>query len=232
MIDLRKIDAIQKIAQRVAALSLVIFIALIVGSYIQLRSMNRRINQKTQELIAKDAAIKTKQDEITALDKKLDELKGSAEVMINKYNRVAEANPKVAEQVAQEEIRANPKIGIVLPLVYIHVKDDSQLAKAKEVSDKLQANGFILPEIQRVTVAPPKTQVRYFHEEDKDSEDVKEIVSLVSGERINVDAIFLKGYPNYKPRRYELWFGADFQPPPRLPGVEQIDKPVRLKPVQ
>lgn len=257
MIDLKKLDAIQKILKRVAILSLVIFVGLIAFSAYQLYSINRQITAKSKELDEKLKQIKEKDDELASKQQQLEALEKNYAALNNLYGKTVAAAPASASQTAVNEIAANPKtaqatidvieanpmIARILPCVYIQIKDESQRAKAKEIVDKLKASGFIAPGIENVAEkAPPKTELRYFNQGDVTSSDVKNIVSILNGENIQVEAKFIKteepavrgnGTAN-KTRawRYELWFGADFSPPMRLPGVGKIAQPLRVKPVQ
>lgn len=261
MIDLKKLDAIQKILKRVAALSLVLFVALIAFSGYQLYSINRQIAEKSKELDDKIKWIKQKDDELAAKQAQLDALEKRYETLNNLYGKTVDADPEIAKQTAVKIIEANPRTAQatidvleanprtarILPRVYIQIKDESQRPKARETADKLKAGGFIAPGIENVAEkSPAKTELRYFNQGDATSGDVRNIVSILNGENIKVEEKFIKtdeqvvrgnGTANkIRARHYELWFGADFpppvRPPLRLPGVGKVDQPLRVKPVQ
>jgi len=255
MIDLKKLDAIQKIAQRVALLSLVVFILLIAFSGYKLYSINRQIDDKSKELEDKINWIKQKDEELAAKQAQLKELTDKYATLNRLYSQTVAASPESAKQAAVQEIEANPKTAqatiavieanpvtarILPPRVYIQIKDDSQRARAKEVVEKLRAGGFIAPGIEGVgEKAPPKTELRYFNQGDAAINDVRNIVEILKGENISVKETFVSGQENsnkIRARHYELWFGADFPPPARppyrLPGVEKLDKPLPIKPIK
>ena len=253
MIDLKKLDAIQKIAQRVALLSLVIFIILIAFSGYKLYSINRQIDDKSKELEDKINWIKQKDEELAAKQAQLDALAKKYGRLSDLYGKTVAAAPESAKQAAVREIEANPKTAqatidvieanpvtakILPPRVYIQIKDESQRARAKEVAEKLKAGGLIVPGIENVgEKAPPQTELRYFNQAA--SNEVSNITDILQGENIKVKEVLVPGQENankIRARHYELWFGADFPPPARppyrLPGVEKSDHPIRVKPVQ
>jgi hypothetical protein len=251
MIDLKKLDAIQKVSQRVAILSLVVFFALIAFSIYQLYSINRKIAQKADELLKKEAEIKDRESKIAALDQKIAELGQQYKTLDDLYGKTVAADPESAKRAAVTEIEANPKTAqatiavieanpmtarLLPPRVYIQIQDDSQRARAKEIAAKLKAGGFIAPGIENVGKnAPDKTELRFFNAGDESSNDINNIASILSGEGIRVKKTLIPGHETsnkIRARHYELWFGADFPPPVRLPGVGKIDQPLRVKPVQ
>jgi Tfp pilus assembly protein PilE len=217
MFDEKKLRSIQRVSQVIAALSIVAFFALIAYSAYKLYSINRQTAEAAEKLNAVKAEeaklaaeVKSKQNTIAALDDKIKALN-------NIYGRIANADPELVRQATKEAIDASPNAAQALPRIYIHIKDQTQRPRARQIANKLQASGFIVPGIEIVGErAPRSTQLRYFREGDDESADVKTILGLLRSENVKVDSDFNQRYAvanKIRPRHYELWFGDDFRSP-------------------
>ena len=225
MIDERKLKSIKRVSQVIAALSITAFFALIGYSAYKLYSINRETAEATAKLnvVKKEAGqleadIKSKRDEIAELDKKIEAL--------NEINsKISIANPQLVRQAIKEVIDSSPKTADILPRIYVHIKDESQRARARQIVRKLQENKFIVPGIENVgEKASGNTVLKYFHKNDEETADAKKIIELLQSEKIVANAQYIPGSENsnkIRPRHYELWLGADFSPPRPKDIVQQ-----------
>lgn len=234
MIDERKLKSIKRVSQVIAALSIAAFFALIGYSAYKLYSINRETAEATEKLnvVKKEAAqleadIKSKRDEIAELDKKIEAL--------NEINsKISITNPQLVRQAIKEVIDSSPKAAEVLPRIYVHIKDESQRARARQVVSKLQENKFIVPGIENVgEKASSNTVLKYFHKNDEETADAKKIIELLQSEKIAANAQYIPGSENsnkIRPRHYELWLGADFSPPRPKDVQPKPVKQIEIKP--
>ena len=227
MIDERKLKSIKRVSQVIAALSITAFFALIGYSAYKLYSINRETAEATEKLnvVKKEAErleadIQRKRDEIAGLDKKIEAL--------NEINsKISITNPQLVRQAIKEVIESSPRTADVLPRIYVHIKDESQRARARQIVSKLQENKFIVPGIENVgEKASGNTVLKYFHKNDEENADAKKIIELLQSEKVVADARYTPGYESsnkIRPRHYELWLGADFSPPRPKDIAQQKD---------
>ena len=93
--------------------------------------------------------------------------------------------------------------------VFLHIRDEAQRARAKDVADQLVSADWPVPGTERVSTGPEKTVVKYFRAEDKP--EAEQIAAALS--KLNLDAstsdssAFLKSANlNVPPRHFEVWF--------------------------
>jgi chromosome segregation ATPase len=224
VIDERKLKSIKRVSQVIAALSITAFFALIGYSAYKLYSINRETAEATEKLnvVKKEAErleadIEKKRNEIAGLDKKIEAL--------NEVNsKISIMNPQLVRQAIKEVIESSPKAAGALPRIYVHIKDETQRARAKQIVRKLQEDKFIVPGIENVgEKASGNTVLKYFHKNDQETADAKQIIELLQSEKIVATAQYTPGFEDsniVRPRHYELWLGADFSPP-RPKDVQQ-----------
>lgn len=239
MFDERKLKSIKRVSQAIAALSIVVFFALIGYSAYKLYSINRETAEATaklQKVKAEEerltAEVQSKKDTIADLDKRL-------EALNDIYGKVAFApnvDTKVVNEATKKVIDSDPKLARILPRIYIQIKDESQRAKAKQVATALQENGFFIPGIGPFEVVGPKapdtTVLRFYHKTDEETADVEKIIGVLESGKIKVTSQYLPGYENsnkIRPRHYELWFGSDFSPPRSINIQPKVVLPKTIK---
>ncbi len=209
MIDLKKLQTIQKISQIVAVVSLVVFGLLIGASVSRLRSIERKeqeLKDRVAELTTTRARliedIEAKEKKAAALEEKV---KFSQKVL-------ARTPPAAVEQAVREEIEANPRAAQIVSRVYFHIRDEEQRAKAEQVAGLVADGGFLVPGIENVgRNSPSRTELKYFRKDH--SEDVSGILNVLKSAGVQVEAKYVPGYENsrsIRPRHYEVFFGPDF----------------------
>jgi hypothetical protein len=121
-------------------------------------------------------------------------------------NTAASLTPEKAQQAIEESLSNNPEAAKILPRVFIHIRSASQRAKAAEIATTLRSQGYIVPGVQiLVDQGPTETQVRYFHDADKD-EAAKIAATLTASGVADPQTEYVSHYPNVRSRQYEIWF--------------------------
>jgi hypothetical protein len=123
----------------------------------------------------------------------------------------------------------------VPPRVYIHVVNDNQRARAREVARKLQAQGFLVPGVENVGrkgIRQSNSDVRFNPGDEMAAADTAAIRDVLGGFGVKLREIKLSD--NTRPRQYELWLGDDFAGqegttrPELIPGLGPlITRPTR-----
>jgi hypothetical protein len=137
--------------------------------------------------------------------------------------RKALDNPKLSVSMAQaarnyvdvqdyivKTAESDPDSARNLPSrIYIHIRDDRQRDKGKQVKDKLSEEGFIIPDLIKIgEKVPDNIELRYFRKYEKD--EAIRIVDMIRSLNIDAKDVYIPGYENslkIHPRHYELWFG-------------------------
>ena len=126
-------------------------------------------------------------------------------------------SPAIAEQIQKAlVIVANPRAieeryKQLPPRVYIHISDESQREKAKEVEKFLEANGYVVPGIQHVTaVKLSSNELRCFRADKEEVELGQRAVEIlakfgVKNVKLNVQDWGSRAH-GIRPKHYELWF--------------------------
>lgn len=118
---------------------------------------------------------------------------------INSLAAVGQANKSLQPEI-QQALAGLPD------RVYIHIREESQREDAKKISQLLVENGFTVPGIERLSVGPTNTEVRYFFplKQANAARKIAELVNKQTG--IFVKPILFKGFENKtNPKQYELW---------------------------
>jgi uncharacterized protein YoxC len=217
VIDERKLKSLKRASQVIAALSIMAFLALLGYSAYKLYSINRNIADAKENLKDMNAEVERLANDIKVKQKEFDELNEKSKAISEVNDKIANIDRKIVEQAVNEVIQSSPRTADVLPRIYIQIRDESQRPPARRIASRLQANGFIVPGIENVgDKASGSTTVKYFHKNDEEANDAKKIVDILRGEKIMADAKYTSGYDGsnkVRPRRYELWLGAEFSPP-------------------
>lgn len=118
---------------------------------------------------------------------------------------------RVAISVIQNKPDTSQETGLK-PRVYIHIQDEEQRKRAREIESKLEAAGFDVPDIEIVGSRNIKvSEIRYFR--DADESKANQAVGILQNMGISdLKARFVSGSEKstkIRPQHYELWFSAD-----------------------
>lgn len=210
-----KLRKIKRLSQLAALLSLAIFLVLIIYSARRLSSINAEIKTKTDDL-------KTKTDDLEKAQGKLTTLKAESHELEERINKQKEQikfqgeiireSPDVKESVKRADA-SDSRSDNVLPLIYLHIVEESQRKRAKELANKLQEKGYIVPEIENVGKKPSviiadKTVLRIFQR--RREEDVSDIFNFLKSENVDVRNPEPSNIST-RPRQYEIFFSRNFK---------------------
>ncbi|MBC7943940.1 MAG: hypothetical protein H7X91_01445 [Burkholderiales bacterium] len=94
------------------------------------------------------------------------------------------------------------------PSIFIHVRDQSQLAQTMRLKRRLEANGIVVSGIRTVTRGPDDADLRYFRRNERG--EARQMVNLLQRFNVPVDAPkYISGFESRAiTRQYELWFPA------------------------
>ena len=230
MIDTEKLDKLQKYSRAIAALSLALFLALIVISLWSLWRVRKEVaglEKRKQELTL----------DVQRLETETEKLKTQYDLTSKTLEKIAEQRPEsvteaihrtIAEQpdkpatgqenkrneytkqAIEQLIQAAPSVARNMTRIYLHIGDESQRQRARRIAGELKQAGYLVPGIENVGERrrPRSTEVRYYARTDAEKDEAQKIIALLQGwgikaknERIDVGA---------KPWQYEIWFGSDF----------------------
>jgi hypothetical protein len=110
--------------------------------------------------------------------------------------------------------KASETLASLTTNVYIQVpaNDADAAQKARALAAVLNANGFAAPGVERVSNAPQRNELRYFHKADVDAGIVKRLLDLLKSQQIDeMTPVYIPGYENSTsiPKgQVELWFGS------------------------
>jgi hypothetical protein len=89
--------------------------------------------------------------------------------------------------------------------IYLHVRNDNQLALANQIKSRLEAAGYNVPAVRRTDKGFNRTKVKYFRNNEEDGAD--NLVNLLRSWGVkDAEKVLIGGYPT-DPRHYEIWFG-------------------------
>jgi hypothetical protein len=119
---------------------------------------------------------------------------------------------RVAQQVATES-KARAANEPPPPRVYVHIREEEDRSFARSLEEGLEANGFIVPGIERVGRRAPNTsQLRYFRKFEEP--EANEIVEVLRALGVEVKSEYIGGHERstaIRPRHYELWLAPRSQ---------------------
>lgn len=191
-----------KIQVALAVLATVVTIAL--AAYIP------KLMERRQSLESDIAKLKQERSD---LQQHTTDLTSQRDAARSAYNSLANATsesmpPEQAQSAIERSLSSAPEAAKILPRIYIHIRSASQRARAKGIAEALRQQGFIVPGAQiLVNEGPDETQVRYFHAEDQEEKEAAKIVQTLAGAGVpKAEVKLVSGYPNIRPRQYEIWF--------------------------
>ena len=221
MFDERKLKSLKRASQAIAALSIVVFFALLGYGAYKLYSINKDIAEKTKKAADLEATSKSRQKEIDDLELKIQSKQDEIAKLELKSNALSEvianADQQSVRQAVNEIIMSKPLTAAALPRIYIQIRDEAQRRGAQYIASKLQENGFIVPDIENVgDKTSGSTTLKYFRQNPDEAADVKKIVEILQSEKVKTGIQYISGFEasnKIRSRHYELWCGSDFSPP-------------------
>jgi len=158
-----------------------------------------------------ESDIQKLQQQKSSLEQQTQSLQAQRDATTSAYHALANTAaaalpPEKAQQAIEDSLSNNPEAAKILPRVFIHIRSASQRAKAAQIATTLRGQGYIVPGVQiLVDQGPTATQVRYFHDADKD-EAAKIAAALSANGVSNPQTEYVTNYPNIRSRQYEIWF--------------------------
>ncbi|MCU7936946.1 MAG: hypothetical protein KZQ99_19070 [Candidatus Thiodiazotropha sp. (ex Dulcina madagascariensis)] len=126
---------------------------------------------------------------------------------INKLARTVEPGTKASLEARNLNI-----VATIAPRIYLHIQQAGQRRRAKDLAEKIESEGYVVPGVQLVSSGPKLTQLRVFK-----ATEVSEARSILEGIQalgISVQLIDLSeeynDSPDIRPRHYELWLGSGY----------------------
>lgn len=103
--------------------------------------------------------------------------------------------------------RANPVRPQSRATIFLHILRDDQRPLANKLAQRLQANKFIVPGVERVKVDLRKSDVRYFRENDvKGAVEIVKYLKEFVGSELDIVTTLIQGYQQKVPDNYyEVW---------------------------
>lgn len=157
-----------------------------------------------------------KQAELNDLDRKISEFHQRVKEL---DEQIREKNEQVQAAVKARDYAVNPDLAKQAdvvhssepPVIYFHITNEAQRAKAQDIANALQKAGYIVPGIQKVSIDLTKTDIRYFHPEDAGkAQDIG--VALQKLGIADTRPRLIPGFVNkVPPGQYEVWFSNYFQ---------------------
>ncbi|MBA2350487.1 MAG: hypothetical protein M3Q32_03875 [Pseudomonadota bacterium] len=94
------------------------------------------------------------------------------------------------------------------PSIFIHMRDQSQLAQTMRLKRRLEANGIVVSGIKTVTRGPDDADLRYFRRNERG--EARQMVNLLQSFNVPVEGPkYISGFESTATtRQYELWFPA------------------------
>ena len=139
--------------------------------------------------------------------------------------RAEQSNPSLTESL-EKAAETNTALAQKIPArFYIHISDESQRGKAKQLAATLKKQGYLVPEIENVgDKGVRNNQLRYFRESDPGIPTPQEIVTILDNANVGKwTARRTPGYDNMTAGKFELWFPsvAVAQPEQQIAQPEQ-----------
>ena len=179
-------------------IGILIFISSVVFSFYTLRPLRAEVDgleNRKKELETQTKELETQTKE---LEQKVKELDQKRETAVAARNYAVNAKADVAPPSDH-------------PVLYLHITNETQRARAQDIANALQNSGYIVPGIQRVSTVLTKTDIRYFHKQDAAKADV----IGTDLQRLGIAVVrprLMPGYETKVPRgQYEIWFANSFE---------------------
>jgi flagellar motility protein MotE (MotC chaperone) len=231
-LNFRRLESIQRLLQYGAALTLLVFLGLIVFSYFEwretveeIKTNSQKIEEQNETLLRKQAALDQSQIDLNQSNENLarqqEELTRQREEVKMNEETIKKQKEEVIEQqklieglkgVLETKILQNGSDKQIPPLIYVHIAREDQRGRAADIVRQLKNKGYIMPGIENVhSKAPPTiSELRRCGEGDVAQNDLKEITKALESLSVPVTQKLLTKCGNVRARLYELWFADNF----------------------
>jgi cell division protein FtsB len=242
MIDIERLDKLQRHARTIALLALAVFVVLIAVSLWSLWRVRGELRGLEQRKAEMTAQINQAQQEVQKLDEQRRALEVQREVLSQTISEIAARDPEpvkralnatTASQLAapqteeekktraygQEAIRQlplnSPRGAGSFKRIYLHIGNEKQRERAGQIAEQLKRAGYIVPGIENVSDRAPKgpTQLRCSWRNDTEREEALKIISLLQQWGVQMEPQPIKIAA--RPWQYEIWFGTEGLKPAR-----------------
>ena len=143
--------------------------------------------------------------------KLLDEI-DSLRISADAYRKGLEELNAAEAARTRDKVADSIKAAQSKPRIYLHILRDEQRNLARQVDLLLEANGFIVPGIEKVRRGPRSSELRFFRRDEKEEAQIIQRICIDSGYNMELKDLS-KRYENsttIRPRHYEIWFGQGF----------------------
>jgi len=205
---------LQKWAWVSAALSIGIFVTIVIYGSIHLKRLQEKVDEKKVELVGTQVEITLRQDEIT----KLEDRRAAVLQQINDFGSLITKSAETGQQLARS-VSGHPV------LVSIDIDASRNPEEAAKVADVFRSHGYTVTgtEVSRGGGSPHETTVRFFQYDRSTVAIGKDLVALMKGigftVRTEFDDEFVGADSGPAPGTYEVWIGtnASYNPANRAP---------------
>ena len=213
-LNLRKMETIQRFFKYGAGLIFLVFLGLIVVSFLKLQNINKKIHAGEQMLRDQEDSIRQNRAKIDSQNNVINASLTKIGEMFQVIDTLTRTNPSVGKELRdkiEDNVSEHGDQKLILPRIYLHISREDQRSHAAAVSKQLQANGFIVPGIEKVRPIP-RSDLRYFESTSITQDDIKKITDILQNiSKVSVISFHFKNHPGkIRPRHYEIWFGEDF----------------------
>ena len=91
--------------------------------------------------------------------------------------------------------------------IFLHIRDEAERGRAKEISAILEENNYLVPGIEKVNAGPRTCEVRYFIKENAGTAGRIKTILESHGVK-NISVLLITGFENSpSANSFEVWFG-------------------------
>lgn len=235
MIDIERLDKLQRHARTIALLALTIFLALIAVSLWSLWRVRGEIRSLEQRKAEMTAQINQAQQEVQKLEEQRRALEEQRQVLSKTISEIAVRDPEPVKQAinaataaqlkapqneqekkrqeyGQQAIRQltlnPPRPADSLKRIYLRIGNEKQRERAGQIAEQLKKAGYIVPSIEHVRDgAPQVTQLRCSWRDDTERAQALQIIGLLQQWGVRTEPRPVK--VDARPWQYEIWFGTE-----------------------
>lgn len=214
-LNLRRLERIQSFLQYAAVLVLLVFVALIVVSYFQLRRIKRDIGEQQAIIEKQKKEIKSNEAELAEQERK--RIEAQTRLISNLQGSslaASEADPQKGARTKETIEDSFPQVNDVKQLparIYMQIAREDQRRRAAAIARALQAEGYLVPGIENVRdKAPDNSQLRYCGDGKNLPDDLDNIMKALERISVSVTRQPFSRCGNIRPRHYEIWLGENY----------------------
>ena len=221
-LNLRRLETIQRLLQVGAIVTLLIFVGLIVFSWLQLRRINREIAGAEALLAKRKLELEESERKISDLRAKYGASRNLNDTLSGLTRDATERDPGQAENIKrsiEESISLTANPNQIPARIYLQVGREDQRRRASEVALQLQTKGYVVPGLEQKRGGgvenvrgrnPHDSEIRFYQNDEISQKDVNDIINAVREMGLTLKAKQLTPSRHVRPRHYEIWIGDDF----------------------